>query len=39
MMPGDFITPGGQKINIKGMAMGKAPMPPTQPARPAKVPQ
>jgi hypothetical protein len=39
MVPGDFITPGGQKINIKGMAMGKAPMPPTQPARPAKVPQ
>lgn len=39
MVPGDFITPGGQKINIKGMAMGKAPMPPPQPARPAKVPQ
>ena len=39
MVPGDFITPGGQKINIKGMAMGKAPMPPAQPARPAKVPQ
>jgi len=39
MVPGDFITPGGQKINIKGMAMGKPPTPPAQPARPAKVPQ
>jgi hypothetical protein len=39
MVPGDFVTPGGQKINIKGIAMGKAPMPPAQPARPEKVPQ
>jgi Protein of unknown function (DUF3617) len=39
MVPGDFITPSGQKINIKGIAMGKPPMPPAQPARPAKAPQ
>lgn len=41
MVPGDFIGPSGQKINIKGMAAAAKPpaMPPSQPAPKAKAPQ
>lgn len=39
LVPGDFISPNGQKFNIKGMASGRMPaMPPSQPPRPAKAP-
>lgn len=39
LVPGDFITPGGQKMNIKGIGSGKVPAPSSQPARPPKVSQ
>lgn len=40
LVPGDFIGPNGQKMNVKGMASGKPPaMPSNQPPRPAKAPQ
>lgn len=31
MVPGDFIMPGGQKVNMKGMLDRKASMPPAMP--------
>jgi len=39
LVPGDFITPGGQKINLKGIGAMKGPPPSTQPARTPKVSQ
>jgi hypothetical protein len=37
LVPGDFVMPGGQKVNIKGIGAGRAPVPSSQPARPPKV--
>jgi hypothetical protein len=39
LVPGDVITPGGQKLNLKGIGSGKGPLPSVQPPRPTKVPQ
>lgn len=39
LVPGDFITPGGQKFNVKSMSATKAPPPTSQPARTPKVSQ
>ena len=39
LVPGDFITPGGQKVNMKGIGAMKGPPPSTQPARTPKVAQ
>jgi len=39
LVPGDFITPGGQKMNLKGIGYAKTPAPSTQPARTPKVSQ
>jgi Protein of unknown function (DUF3617) len=39
LVPGDFITPGGQKVNLKGIGAARPPAPSTQPARTPKVSQ
>ena len=39
LVPGDFIGPGGQKMNIKGIGAAKAPAPSSQPAKTPKAPQ
>ncbi len=39
LVPGDFIGPGGQKMNIKGIGAAKAPSPSSQPAKTPKATQ